>query len=74
MTEKEIKGVIDNLRKQGCNDEMIAKCFVNLFVEGKIDIEQCDAMLSFIGYGIPEEVKKASKKTQLEVAKQLLNS
>ena len=53
---------------------MIAKCFVNLFVEGKIDIEQCDAMLSFIGYGIPEEVKKASKKTQLEVAKQLLNS
>ena len=74
MTVKEVEDVIDNFRKQGLSDELIAKSFVNLFVEGKIDIEQCDAMLSFIGYRIPEEVKKASKKTQLEVAKHLLNS
>ena len=72
MTVEQVEDVIKSLREAGYTDEMIAKAFVNLVVEEKIDIIQCDAMLSLIGYCIPEEVKKASKKTQIEIAKKTL--
>ena len=73
MTPEDIKNVIESLKRQGLTEEMIAKCFVNLFIEDKINIEQCDAMLSFLGYHIPDEVKAASPKTQKKIAKQLFN-
>ena len=54
------------------NDLEIAKSFVSLFVVGKINCEQCNALLSFVNYHIPEEILNAKPKVQLAFAKDFL--
>lgn len=72
MEVNEIKQVVETFRRQGKSDLEIAKSFVNLFVLGKVNCEQCNALLSFVDYHIPNEIIKASPKAQIAFAKDFL--
>ena len=72
MDVNDIKQVVDTFRKQGKSDLEIAKSFVSLFVVGKIDCEQCNALLSFVNHHIPVEILNAKPKAQLAFAKDFL--
>lgn len=74
MEVNEIKQIVETFRRQGKSDLDIAKSFVNLFVLGKINCEQCNALLSFVDYHIPEEILKSNPNVQLAFAKDFLKN
>lgn len=72
MEVNEIKQVVETFRRQGKSDLEIAKSFINLFALGKVNCEQCNALLSFVNYNIPNEILQASLRAQMAFAKDFL--
>ena len=72
MDINDIRQVVDTFRRQGISDLDIAKSFVNLFIDGKVNCEQCNALLSFVNYHISEEILRANPRAQLAFAKDFL--
>jgi len=73
MTVNDIYKVIEGLRNSGYTDKDIARSFVNLFVTDKITIEQCNAMISLLGFHMPEEIMNATADLQKRYLIEFLN-
>lgn len=64
MTVDEGKKTIEELKAQGNSEEEIAGAFYLMFVEGKIDVEQFDALVNLLGYHLTDEFKAMSPEEQ----------
>lgn len=60
MTKEEFEGFIADQKKGGKSEEDIVKIFSLMFQEEKLDREQYEAVLTALGYGLSEELKKMS--------------
>lgn len=65
MTVEEGKKAIEELKAQGNSEEEIAGSFYLMFVDGKIDVEQLDALVNLLGYHLTEEFKNMSPEDQM---------
>lgn len=54
MTIKEVKEVIEVLRKQGNSDEDISMSFYLMYRDNKIDKNQFVALLAVLNYSLPK--------------------
>lgn len=66
MTIEEGKKAIEELKAQGNSEEEIAGAFYLMFVEGKIDVDQFDALVNLLGYHLTDEFKNMSPEDQKE--------
>ena len=53
MTVNEVLEAIETLRKQGNSDLDIARSFYLMYIDDKIDKNQCEALLAVLGYALP---------------------
>ena len=65
MTVEEGKKAIEELKAQGNSEEEIAGSFYLMFVDGKINVEQLDALVNLLGYHLTEEFKNMSPEDQM---------
>lgn len=66
MTIDEAKEAIEELKAQGANDEEIAGSFYLMFVDGKLDLKQFEALVNVLGYHLSEEFLAMSEEEQKE--------
>ena len=66
MTVDEAKEAIDELKAQGANEEEIAGSFYLMFVDGKIDVNQLNALVNLLGYHLTEEFLAMGEAEQKE--------
>lgn len=67
MTINEAKEAIAELKAQGNTEEEIAGSFYLMFCDGKIDVNQLDALVNLLGYHLTEEflaMPEEEQKTQ----------
>ena len=65
MTVKEINEVIEYLRKEGNSDLDIARSFYLMYVDNKIDKNQCAALLAVLGYALPKGFWEMNEEEQI---------
>ena len=66
MTVDEAKEAIEELKAQGANEEEIAGSFYLMFVEGKLDVNQFNALVNLLGYHLSDEFLAMSEEEQKE--------
>ena len=66
MTVKEINEVIEYLRKEGNSDLDIARSFYLMYIDDKIDKNQCEALLAVLGYALPKGFWKMNEEEQVK--------
>jgi len=64
MTVKEGEKMIEELKKDGWNEEEIVAGFYQLFIEDEININELEDLVSLVGYELTEEFKKMSPEDQ----------
>lgn len=64
MTVDEGKKAIEEMKAQGNSPEDIAGSFYLMFIDGKIDVEQLDALVNLLGYHLTDEFKNMSPEEQ----------
>lgn len=55
MSVDEAKEAISEMRAQGNSDEEIAGAFYLMFVDGKLDVNQFNALVNLLGYHLSDE-------------------
>lgn len=55
MSVDEAKEAISEMRAQGNSDEEIAGAFYLMFVDGKLDVNQLNALVNLLGYHLSDE-------------------
>ena len=55
MSIDEAKEAISEMRAQGNSDEEIAGAFYLMFVDGKLDVNQFNALVNLLGYHLSDE-------------------
>ena len=66
MTVDEAKEAIGELKAQGANEEEIAGSFYLMFVDGKIDVNQLNALVNLLGYHLTDEFLAMGEAEQKE--------
>ena len=66
MTIEEAREAIEELKAQGANEEEIAGSFYLMFVDGKLDLKQFEALVNLLGYHLTEEFLAMSEEEQKE--------
>lgn len=66
MTVDEAKEAIEELKAQGANEEEIAGSFYLMFVDGKIDVNQLNALVNLLGYHLTDEFLAMGEAEQKE--------
>lgn len=66
MTVDEAKEAIEELKAQGANEEEIAGSFYLMFVDGKLDVNQFNALVNLLGYHLSDEFLAMSEEEQKE--------
>jgi hypothetical protein len=64
VTPEELQEAIAELKAQGASEEDIAASFYLMFSEGKINLEQFQALLDAIDYELDEEFLNMDEQTQ----------
>ena len=64
MTVNEAKEAIAELKAQGNTEEEIAGSFYLMFCDGKIDVNQFDALVNLLGYHLTDEFLAMSEEEQ----------
>ena len=64
MTVDEAREAIEELKAQGANEEEIAGSFYLMFVDGKLDVKQFEALVNLLGYHLTEEFLAMSEDEQ----------
>ena len=64
MTPEELQEAIAELKAQGASEEDIAASFYLMFSEGKVNLEQFQALLDAIDYELDEEFLNMDEQTQ----------
>ena len=68
MTPEELQEAIAELKAQGASEEDIAASFYLMFSEGKVNLEQFQALLDAIDYELDEEFLNMDEQTQRTIA------
>jgi regulator of RNase E activity RraB len=61
MTLAEARKLINELRKQGANDEMAFETFFEMYRKDKLTLEQFEVFAGLLGYELTEEFKNMSE-------------
>lgn len=64
MTVNEAKEAIAELKAQGNTEEEIAGSFYLMFCDGKLDVNQFDALVNLLGYHLTDEFLAMSEEEQ----------
>ena len=64
MTVDEAREAIEELKAQGANEEEIAGSLYLMFVDGKLDVKQFEALVNLLGYHLTEEFLAMSEDEQ----------
>lgn len=73
MSIEELKKSIEEMKAQGQSEEEIAGAFYLLFREGKIDLEQLEALVNVLGFELSEEFKAMDPEMQKEAGYEVLD-
>lgn len=68
MTKEELESAIEGLKEAGNSEEDIACSIYLMFSEGKINLEQFQAILEMLGYELDEDFLNMSEEEQKNVA------
>ena len=64
MTVNEAKEAIKELQAQGSSEEDIVASFYLMYSDGKIDVDQLEALCSLLGYTLSDEFRGMSEEEQ----------
>ena len=67
MTVKEGRKMVEMLKKEGFNEEQIVGGFYQLYIDGKVTVEQLQDLVKLVGLEVTEEflnMSEEDKKTK----------
>lgn len=67
MTVKEGRKMVEMLKKEGFNEEQIVGGFYQLYIDGKVTVEQLQDLVKLVGWEVTEEflnMSEEDKKTK----------
>ena len=67
MTVKEGRKMVDMLKKEGFDEEQIVGGFYQLYIDGKVTVEQLQDLVKLVGWEVTEEflnMSEEDKKTK----------
>lgn len=73
MSIEELKKAIEEMKAQGQSEEEIAGAFYLLFRDGKITLEQLEALVNVLGFELSEEFKAMDPEQQKEAGYEVLD-
>lgn len=73
MSIEELKKAIEEMKAQGQSEEEIAGAFYLLFRDGKITLEQLEALVNVLGFELSEEFKAMVPEQQKEAGYEVLD-
>ena len=73
MSIEELQKAIEEMKARGQSDEEIAGAFYLLFRDGKIDLEQLEALVNTLGFELSEEFKAMDPEQQKEAGYEVLD-
>ena len=73
MSIEELQKAIEEMKAQGQSEEEIAGAFYLLFRDGKIDLEQLEALVNVLGFELSEEFKAMDPEMQKEAGYEVLD-
>ena len=73
MSIEELKKAIEEMKAQGQSEEEIAGAFYLLFRDGKINLEQLEALVNVLGFELNEEFKAMDPEQQKEAGYEVLD-
>lgn len=74
MSIEELQKAIEEMKAQGQSEEEIAGAFYLLFRDGKIDLEQLEALVNTLGFELSEEFKAMDPEQQKDGGYEVLNN
>ena len=73
MSIEELKKAIEEMKAQGQSEEEIAGAFYLLFRDGKINLEQLEALVNVLGFELSEEFKTMDPEMQKDGGYEVLD-
>ena len=73
MSIEELQKAIEEMKAQGQSEEEIAGAFYLLFRDGKITLEQLEALVNVLGFELSEEFKAMDPEQQKEAGYEVLD-
>ena len=73
MSIEELKKAIEEMKAQGQSEEEIAGAFYLLFRDGKITLEQLEALVNVLGFELSDEFKAMDPEQQKEAGYEVLD-
>lgn len=73
MSIEELQKAVEEMKAQGQSEEEIAGAYYLLFRDGKIDLEQLEALVNNLGFELSEEFKAMDPEMQKEAGYQVLD-
>lgn len=73
MSIEELQKAIEEMKAQGQSEEEIAGAFYLLFRDGKITLEQLEALVNTLGFELSEEFKAMDPETQKDGGYEVLD-
>ena len=73
MSIEELQKAIEEMKAQGQSEEEIAGAFYLLFRDGKINLEQLEALVNQLGFELSEEFKAMDPEMQKEAGYEVLD-
>lgn len=73
MSIEELQKAIEEMKAQGQSEEEIAGAFYLLFRDGKIDLEQLEALVNTLGFELSEEFKAMDPEQQKDGGYEVLD-
>lgn len=64
MTIKEMQGVIDQLKAEGHDEQVILGAFYRMFQEDELTLDELDGIVNLMGYHLTDEFKNMSPEDQ----------
>lgn len=72
MSIEELTKAVDEMKAQGQSEEEIAGAYYLLFRDGKIDLEQLEALVNHLGFELSDEFKAMDPEQQKEAGYEVL--
>lgn len=74
MSIEELTKAVEEMKAQGQSEEEIAGAYYLLFRDGKIDLEQLEALVNHLGFELSEEFKAMDPETQKDAGYEVLDN
>ena len=74
MTIKELETVIMKLKEQGYSEEKIINSFTYMYLDGKLNFEQYDAVLAFMDYKLSDDILNASEGARKVILRKMIEN